>query len=111
MEGSAGEMMMGEEECIVDWSMRHYVGETPGLGRKRRVAAVDSEAIRRVTGHFQVWSSSQMDSHKITLYLDFQLHPPMPGKIGRKRASEPRMSMQLALLPRQQQQTCGDLPQ
>lgn len=109
MEMMTGEVE-GQKECIVDWWTKHCVGETPGVGRKRLAVAEDWEAMCKATGHFQVLASSQMDNRQVTLYLDFQLHPLMREKIGRKKASEPRMSMQLALLPPPQQQTCGDLP-
>lgn len=95
MEMTTGEVA-GQKECIVDWWTRRYVGETPGVGREGRVVAEDWEAMCKAIGHFQVSASSQMDNHQVTLYLGFQLHPRMPEKIGRKRASEPRMSMQLA---------------
>lgn len=85
------EEVEGQKECIVDWWMKCYVGETLGVGRKRLVVAEDWEATRKATGHFQVLASFQTDNRLVNLYLDFQLHPLMPAKIGRKRASVPRM--------------------
>lgn len=96
-EASAGEMMTeeveGQKECIVDWWMKSYVGETLGEGRKRLVVAEDWEAAGKATGHFQVSASFQTDNRQVNLYLDFRLRPLMPAKIGHKRAFVPRMSM------------------